>query len=162
MPAITYNCIATTTVSGTSTNLVTFSSISASFTDLVLVCDGSLTAGATDIKIRFNSDSGSNYNRVYMGGNGSAGIYGKNPNLTGIYTMYWDTATSLSSSIVNIMNYSNSSTFKTVLGRNNTTNVSSAACLWRSTSAINRLDISPDANNFANGSVFSLYGIKAE
>jgi hypothetical protein len=65
------------------------------------------------------------------------------------------------------MNYSNSTTYKTVLGRSNRASSDTAADvgLWRSTSAITRIDLamggSFPTNNFASGSTFTLYGIAA-
>ena len=55
----TYDCIATTTL-GSDQASVTFSAISGNYTDLVIVGNGALTAGAGTLFIRFNSDTGSN------------------------------------------------------------------------------------------------------
>jgi hypothetical protein len=59
------------------------------------------------------------------------------------------------------MNYSNSTTYKTILGRSNaaTSGTSAAVGLWRSTSAINSIEIG--TVSFTAGSTFSLYGIAA-
>jgi hypothetical protein len=59
--AITYEPIATTTL-GTSESSVTFSSISGSYTDLVLICAVKNTANNGDeVAFQLNSDTGSNY-----------------------------------------------------------------------------------------------------
>ena len=58
----------------------------------------------------------------------------------------------------------NTTTNKSVLARtSNATQMTGASVsLWRSTAAINRIDLSPDAAvNFIIGSTFSLYGILA-
>jgi hypothetical protein len=68
-------------------------------------------------------------------------------------------------SIVNFMNYSNTTTFKTIINRGNEASATTIAFvnLWRSTSAINSINIEqPGGGNFAAGSTFTLYGIKAE
>jgi hypothetical protein len=65
------------------------------------------------------------------------------------------------------MNYSNATTFKTVLSRGNRASAETAADvnLYRSTSALTRIDLamggSFPTNNFATGSTFTLYGIAA-
>jgi hypothetical protein len=65
--------------------------------------------------------------------------------------------------IVNIINYSNTTTYKTLLGRGNTSasRIQATVGLWRSTSAINRIDLNIQGDNFAVGSTFTLYGIAA-
>jgi len=61
------------------------------------------------------------------------------------------------------MNYSNTTTNKTVIGRHNGASGPVASVgLWRNTAAINSIRISnSSAVNFTIGSTFSLYGIKA-
>jgi hypothetical protein len=66
----TYEPIASTTL-GTASGTISFDSIAATWTDLVLVLNfGVATAGPT-IRLRFNDDSGSNYSYTYLGGNGT-------------------------------------------------------------------------------------------
>jgi FlaG/FlaF family flagellin (archaellin) len=68
-------------------------------------------------------------------------------------------------SIYQFMNYSNTTTYKTVLGRSNVQDfrVASIVGLWRSTSAINTISLRSDnaSYNFTVGSTFTLWGIKA-
>ena len=63
------------------------------------------------------------------------------------------------------MNYANTSVYKTVLLKNNdsgTSNtVSASVGLYRSTNAINAVNILPGSGNLPAGSTFTLYGIKA-
>ena len=62
------------------------------------------------------------------------------------------------------MNYSNTTTYKTVLTRANiaSADVEAVVGLWRSTSAVNQLDVKQGgAVTFSVGSTFTLYGIKA-
>jgi hypothetical protein len=69
-----------------------------------------------------------------------------------------------SNSIIDIMNYSNTTTYKTALHRFNDANaiVFAIVGLWRNTAAINQVRVfSTNAVNFAVGSTFTLYGIKA-
>jgi len=159
----TYDCIATTTLSSSAVS-VTFSSISGSYTDLVLIFSGSAGSG-NGIAFRFNSDTGSNYSNTEMSGDGtSAGT-----DITASQTV--GRIGSVTSGgphnlILNIQNYSNSTTYKTTLSRSYRDGNATYAMvtLWRSTSAITSVEIRTQGGvvNFNSGSTFSLYGIKAE
>ena len=69
----------------------------------------------------------------------------------------------MSNRIVQIQNYSNTTTYKTGLVRANRAGggVDAMAGLWRSTAAINSIVITHDTAQFAAGSTFSLYGVQA-
>ena len=163
--ASTYEPIATTTLSsGAST--ITFSSISGSYTDLILVCE-LVDGGGYDIAIRFNSDTGSNYSRTYLSGNGTSAYSGRVSNQTyGYLSAYgWPDTGLRAINIAHIMNYSNSTTYKTIISRSNRASNGTDAVvnLWRSTSAITSITIAPQftANNYGAGSTATLYGIKS-
>jgi hypothetical protein len=161
----TYEPIATNTASGSSTN-VTFSSISGSYTDLVLII-ANVTAQIDNVGITLNSDTGSNYSRTILNGNGSTATSSRNSNQTYLYTMYKDTVGGdPAMSISQFQNYSNSTTYKTVLTRQETNSsgtksVQAMVSLWRSTSAITSISINSGNANFNSGSTFTLYGISA-
>ena len=61
------------------------------------------------------------------------------------------------------MNYSNTTTYKTTLGRgsNVATDVEAIVGLWRNTAAITSITVAPSGGNMKTGTVLSLYGIKA-
>jgi len=62
------------------------------------------------------------------------------------------------------MNYSNTTTYKTVVYRQNEAAnfISAGVSLWRSTSAINRITLNATStNSLQAGTQVSLYGIKA-
>jgi hypothetical protein len=155
----TYENIATTTL-GSNQSSVTFSSISASFTDLVIVYNGTAT-GSMIKRIKFNGDTGANYSATVIYGTGSAAGSAR-------YTESWldvvNAGTNNAMTIVQIMNYSNTTTNKTYLSRQSSAAISTEAVvgLWRSTAAINTILIEGSANQFTTGSTFTLYGIKAE
>ena len=153
--------IATTTLT-TSAADVTFSSISGSYTDLRVVYATTASGSAVNY-LRFNSDSSSNYSRTYMYGNGSAAGTGRDTSATGIYGPF-TMSSAITSNTIDIMNYSNTTTYKTCLVRAGAANNGTIASvgLWRSTAAITSVSITCDGANFASGSTFTLYGIKAE
>ena len=157
----TYDCIATTTL-GSAQASVTFSSISGSYTDLVLVIGGALSSsdGPT---LQFNNDTGSNYSDTFLYGNGSSATSGRNSSQSEMAIGYMDTGQS--NMIVHIMNYANTTTYKTALGRGNAPAALTIARvgLWRSTAAISTIKVKlSGVLTFNSGSTFTLYGIKAE
>jgi hypothetical protein len=164
MPAAqTYEPIATTTL-GSNTTTVTFSSISGSYTDLVLVANGTVTyVGNLDCDIKINSDTGNNYSRTYIFGTGTSALSGKNTSAGAGLGFYWSNTQS-NNTIFHFMNYSNTTTYKSMLVRNTNPGASTYAgiTMWNSTSAITRLDLTPTASSqWATGSIFTLYGITA-
>jgi hypothetical protein len=167
MPAgNTYEAIATQTL-GSATTSVTFSSISGSYTDLILVINAT-AAGNEQVALRMNNDSGLSYSTTVLFGNGSSAGSGRTlRSESGNTGMLLDWFFGLTSStpatlIVNVMNYANTTTNKTALIRTSNAATGTAAIvgMWNSTSAINRLDVvSRNGSNFSVGSTFSLYGI---
>lgn len=161
----TYDCIATTTL-GSDTASVTFSSISGSFTDLVLVGELTGSGGNANIRVRVNSDSGTNYSLTRLSGDGSSATSARGSNSDGMFVV--STGASLNGNrgvfIQHFMNYSNTTTNKTALNRFSVaaSEVTTNVHLWRSTSAITSIEIATTTNNYASGSTFTLYGIKSE
>jgi hypothetical protein len=160
----TYEPIATQTL-GSAAASVTFSSIPGTYTDIILVCNPITAVTTGQIAIRLNGDTGSNYSRIILWGEGTtAGSY-RNSNevyaFTGYYANLWTNPTTV---IFHINNYSNATTNKTILGRSSNASQASMASvnLWRSTSAITSIGLTiGDGSNYSTGSTFTLYGIKA-
>jgi hypothetical protein len=162
----TYTPIATQTL-GSSAASVTFSSISGSYTDLILITNATSTSGGSQsisIKVGNGSvDTGANYSLTYLYGDGSSAVSGRYSNANYLYTGRV-TNTNLSTGITHFQNYSNTTTYKTVLseGRNAAAIIINLVNLWRSTSAINIMELGIDGGySFASGSTFTLYGIAA-
>ena len=164
MPS-TYTPIATNTISGSATTSVTFSSIPSTYTDLVLIASGSTSAGV-DLNVRLNGDTSTNYSRTVLSGTGSAAVSARSSNLDFFrlnYDGYW-TSSAVSVSIAHLMNYANTTTFKTILGRSNnaSTGVDAQVSLWRKTpEAINSVQVYITSGNYVAGSTFTLYGVKS-
>ena len=160
----TYTPLATTTVAVASSTLA-FTSISGSYTDLVLVINAANSVGNQDVYIQFNSDTGANYSRTVLRGNGSTAVSARTTGATSAYltSASGTSTTSLEfNSITSIQNYSNATTYKTALTRSNTAQYATEAIvnLWRSTAAITRIDVT-STGLFSAGSTFTLYGIAA-
>jgi hypothetical protein len=156
----------------TTTGLVSsveFTGISAAYTDLVLVMEYSLNAANDSVFMRFNSDTASNYSDTVITGNGStAASYRDTSSSVGIRVSATNSAQGASTrqtNIINIMNYANTTTFKTILSRYSSVGgTETYVGLWRKTpEAINTITLRFSGSaNFESGSTFSLYGIKAE
>jgi len=159
--AITYEPIATETVVGSSTNSVSFTGISGAYTDIVFVCE-IVASGDVSTRIRFNSDTGSNYSQTDLRGNGSSATSTRTSSAAQI-SLGVGTATNQTNVIGSINNYSNATTYKTVLLRfNNPAEFTGARVgLWRNTNAITGIEFFVSAGNWVAGSTFTLYGIKA-
>jgi hypothetical protein len=157
-----YTPIATYTVPSATTSY-TFSSIPSTYTDLVIIINAQGASGA-DVGLQFNSDTGSNYSETGLDGNGSAASSFRRSNQTSM--LLNNNATLLTAnyswvSIFSIQNYSNSTTYKSVLARcdNADNGVNAAVGLWRSTAAITSITVVATNSGFASGATFTLYGI---
>ena len=157
----TYTPIASITLAS-ATSEVTFSGIPQTYTDLVMVMTGTIaTGGAGSVRFRFNGDTTSVYSNTRLLGDGTTASSTRNTSeSSAIIGVYSDST--IGNNIISIMNYSNSTTYKTCLFRNNVTDLRAQAgvALWRNTSAITSITVLNGAGlNFTVGSTFNLYGI---
>jgi hypothetical protein len=140
---------------------ITFSNVPSTYTDLILVGDLS-SSGTTYSGIRFNGDTASNYSLTDVYGTGSGAVSSRQSNITGGGS--GDTSGSGTVLIYQIMNYSNTTSYKAAISRNGSpsTNTVMSVTLWRSTAAINSVTLyTGTASTWVTGSTFTLYGIKA-
>jgi len=165
MPS-TYEPIATQTL-GSGASSVTFSSIPNTYTDLVLVCNFATSLNATaGVYIQFNGNTGSDYSVTNLIGDGSTASSSRTSNATFFRIAGSGVGTSSAfdnTALINVMNYSNSTTFKTTVFRSGQASRStmSGIGLYRSTSVISSLVLTGETQNISTGSTFTLYGIKA-
>jgi hypothetical protein len=164
MAGSAYTPIATTTLASAAASY-TFSSISSSYTDLVLVINGIVTVNNNTYRMQFNSDTAGNYSWTSVGATaGGAGSYrAANAAYVPFFIMNAGVATSIYGCSVNINSYSNTSINKTSIVQATCGNgeVSLVTGLWRSTAAINSITILTSAGNLSAGTTLSLYGITA-
>lgn len=159
----TYTPIATQTL-GSAASSVIFSSIPQGYTDLVLISSAKYTTTNGTLVLTFNSDTGSSYSTTYVYGQGSLAESGRQSNISNLLVGRANT-TVFGVGRTNIQNYSNTTTYKTVLDRadlGSGTNPLAIASvgLWRNTSAITSLTITAlNSDTFASGSTFTIYGI---
>ena len=158
----TYTPIATVSPSGAST--ITFSSIPATYTDLHIVVAGAVAAGSQDFWLQFNGDTATNYSRTALSGDGTNAASMRESSVNSVYIeRYSYLTTGQSVHTVDVMNYANTTTYKTLLARSSNAAVGTSLIngLWRSTSAITSIVLTLSGSTFASGSSATLYGVLA-
>jgi len=164
MPTPTYTPLATVTLASSASS-VTFSSIPATYRDLILTVAGTNSANAF-ITLQFNGDTGSNYSMVFMQGSGS-GATSTSSSGVEIITSQNNVGTALKTGLIQIMDYSATDKHKTVLartdGENSGTRLTAAlAARWANTAAITSIRVyDGNGSNYLTGSTFNLYGVIA-
>ena len=161
MPAgKTYESIATTTLTSAQTS-ISFTSISGSYTDLIIIINGQDSNGY--LLIRYNNDSGSNYSRTVLYGDGANPQTFRQTSQTSHFIAIG--GTNFQGQKLQINSYSNTTTYKTSLLNENRSDstVGITVGSYRSTSAITRVDfISPTGTaTIASGTTITLYGVTA-
>jgi hypothetical protein len=160
MATNTYVALAKVTASGSSTTQLIMTSIPNTYTDLIIVGNIPTSMVGVNGYLQFNGDTGSNYSWTRLFGDGSSASSSRGTSQTGINYLVNDYTTT----ICQIQNYSNSTTYKTALVRANNPSdyVTATVGLWRNTAAITSVTIDLDGNTIPSGTTFSLYGIKAQ
>jgi len=153
----TYTPIATTTL-GSAAASYTFSSIPSTYTDLVLVINPN--SYVENMNYQFNGDTGTNYSNTFIFGIGSTTYSTRGTNRTsisGTISGGWEIVR------YNIMNYANTTTYKSVLNRMDDAAYATGANagVWRSTAAINSIKVNAGSGNLPSGTMLTLYGIAA-
>lgn len=163
MPA-TYEPIATTTL-GSAAASITFSSIASSWTDLKVILTTAGASSANAVIMRFNSDTGTNYGRTSLIGNGTTASSTRQTSATSL-SIGGSALDGTNPSLyeIDVFSYAGS-TYKTMLSafssdRNGTGFVSRMVGLWLSTAAITTIDLTNNGGTFAIGTTATLYGIK--
>lgn len=166
MPA-TYEPIATTTLGSAAAN-IQFSTIPATYTDLVVTLLVNTTSVDTRIvRCTFNGDTGANYSATRLQGNGTAAASSRSTGQSNIpLTLNASTSTTIPTYYqFSVFSYAGS-TYKTVLAEGNADKNGSGAVdrtvgLWQNTAAITTINITPSSGNFNTGTVATVYGIKS-
>jgi len=173
-----FESIATVSVGSGGAANVEFTSIPATYTHLQIRClsqenesPQSSNTSFDNLVMRLNSDSGSNYARHHLNGNGaSATAYGA-ASVTyayvGISQRGGASNLYFGATIIDILDYANTNKYKTVRALsgadlNGSGNIRLVSTLWQSTDAITSIRISSDSANWSlqQYSSFALYGIK--
>jgi len=162
----TYTPIYSTTLSA-NTSSVTISNIPQTYTDLVLVATARRNidnAGGAGTMIFNGVSSGSLYSTTILYNSGNTLYSGRWSSVDGLYGGFATADGALAHSITHILNYSNSTTFKSYLGdrgqAGNDPRREFSIGTYRSTSPITSITLSA-ANDIKSGATITLYGVKA-
>tara|TARA_R110000868_G_scaffold121354_3_gene321879 strand:+ start:4427 stop:4987 length:561 start_codon:yes stop_codon:yes gene_type:complete len=165
-----YESIATTTLA-TATGTITFSSIPATYTHLQirLFAFSSLTGTTPSSQyLQLNGDGGGNYSSHLLIGDGASATASSSTSATVMYLGY-NAPTGYTSvgaaSIIDILDYTNTSKYKTLrclngVDGNGSGKVDLSSGNWRSTSAVTSITIGALGYNMNQYTSAALYGIK--
>lgn len=157
-----FESIATIAASGSS---ITFSSIPSTYKHLQIRWIANAPSGSAPY-MRFNSDSSSVYTNHSLDGDGSSVYAQGQANANNALFNMWgiaSTANCFAGGIIDIVDYADTSKYKTVKSfagydQNGSGAVSLASNLWRSASAISSITITLPSPT--SGTSYALYGIK--
>ncbi len=171
-----FESIATTTVGVGGASSVTFSSIPATYKHLQIRMINRVVGNSggntnSNIFMRFNGDTGTNYTRHLLydqAGIGSVGSANASTIFASAAPNSGNTSGIFGAEVVDILDYANTNKFKTTrtIGGYDNNGVggnrfSFESGVWRDTSAITTILIYPDnSETWAQYSSFALYGIK--
>lgn len=177
-PPSSYESIATVSVGSGGSSTITFSSIPSTYKHLQIRWIGRITAATTDENLQIQVgnttiDTSSNYSQhiLYGTGAGGGGAFG-NASITGSnlgrLTGASTTAGIFAVGVIDILDYANTSKYKTFRGLSGHDQNGSgidwfASGAWYNTGAINTIQFNQlyGSGVFAQYSQFALYGIKA-
>lgn len=167
-----FEAIATVTASGGETSL-TFSSIPQGYASLQIrgiTRDTYASTGIRSLMWRLNSDTGNNYARHQLYGDGSSAYAGGTASTS--FMNAWscapgnnNTAGLFGAVIFDLHDYASTSRNKTArmfsgADLNGSGSVNLTSGVWISTAAVTTVTVIAEATAFAAGSTFALYGIK--
>lgn len=150
----------------TATTTVTFSSIGQGYRDLMLVItDITASSTTTNVAITLNGDSASNYQYVFMYGDGStaaSAAYGGNRLAIAAERTF--STTSKGNVIAHLLDYSTTDKHKISISRANDASgwTLATAARWSNTAAITNFTVNNwGASSWVSGTTFALYGVSA-
>jgi hypothetical protein len=161
-----YESIQTVTVGSGGTAEIEFTSIPSTFKHLQIRGLFLSNTAEENLRVRFNSDSGTNYARHYLGGNGSSAFAAGTPNETYALAGLSPNSTQPAACVLDILDYGSTNKYKTTRSlygddKNGAGYVYLSSGLWQSTIAITSVELSFTSTSIFNEySSFALYGIK--
>ena len=164
-----FESIATVTVGSGGSSSISFSSIATDWTHLQVRAIMRGSASGIEPAIRFNSDTGNNYARHRLQGNGTSAVAGADASVSRVAFLSSiglpNTTSHFATIVLDILDYKNTNKYKTLrlldgVDNNGSGNIELTSGLWMNTNAITDITILCDTSSFAQYSHFALYGIK--
>ena len=163
-----YESIATVSVGSGGQATIEFTGIASTYKHLQI--RGLLRTGSgTQMQIRLNSDTTSNYSSHGVAGDGSTTASYNGANVSfgrwNIYAGLPTGANIFAVAIIDILDYANTNKYKTVRilhgqDSNGSGEVGLSSAAWFSTTAVSTVTLFPPSGTIAQYSQFALYGIK--
>ena len=155
--------ISTVTLTTTAT-LISFTSIPGTYTHLRLTYQGQVNAGYGNLFLRFNADTGANYDYQTMDGVGATASAGQT--FATNYISIGLIGVTVGGGTIDIPNYKATTLNKVAIGLGFMKYGTSSGNMialnhggsWRNSSAITQLDFTTDSANFTAGTVVTLFG----
>jgi hypothetical protein len=159
-------------VLGSTAASVTFSSLStyaSTYQHLQIRAVARMSSANTErsLVLRFNADTGSNYNNHGLNGDGSSVssfYFADTYNSIGSFAAANATANAFGVGVVDILDpfeTTKNKTIRSLAGTPTTPQISLRSGLWRNTAAVSSITLLDPTSNLVTGSRFSLYGIRA-
>tara|TARA_R110000764_G_scaffold69367_2_gene143562 strand:+ start:205 stop:687 length:483 start_codon:yes stop_codon:yes gene_type:complete len=160
MPTPTYTYLDSVTL-GSNASSVTLSNIDQNYGYLVLVIEAVFSYDGRAPYIRFNGDTGSNYNQVLVKANNTSPQSESNSNISTFQVAGYQNVVTTT-----IFDYAKTDKHKSILSRSASASssfpeVQAFAGRWASTAAITSITVSLNADNLETGTTVYLYGIEA-
>jgi len=170
-----FESIASTTLGGTSST-VTFDNIPGTYKHLqvrILAQSTRATFSADNIRLQLNDDTGNNYSRHFLLGDGSSASSGATSSTDYMWCGQISstvTANIFGTTIIDILDYADTNKYTTIRslfgvdinGVNNTIagSVGIWSGNWRNTNAVTKMVFNAQSASYAEKTHFALYGIK--
>jgi hypothetical protein len=176
--ANSYESISTVTVGSGGAANIEFTSIPATYSHLQIrgiVKSNDTADDRQPVRAIFNSDTGNNFSRHLLFGNGSSATSDDGTSTTArlgasVISNFGSYANMFTAYVIDILDYADTNKYKTVkvLGGFNTNDATASnfsqialgSFAWLNTAAITSIKLQPFTNNFVQYSQFALYGIK--
>lgn len=169
--ANTYVAIQTVAVGATSQASIDFTSIPATYTDLIVLCSlrNATASTAQSGWVKFNGSS-TGYSHRYLGADGASASSANDAAATRIYIGQVAGANATASTFANVLiyisNYASANYKSVYVDGAQETNATTAyatltAGLWSNTAAITSISLETTAGNYTQYSTATLYGIKS-
>jgi hypothetical protein len=148
---------------------ISFTGIPSTYTHLQLRGINRNTTANNTFRLRFNSDTGSNYTRHFLYGNGTSALAAAGASQTstgvGIIATSSNSASIFSAFVIDILDYKDTSKYKTMRSfggydANGSGNIGLFSGVWMNTAAITSISLLSDSGDQEQYTQFALYGIK--
>lgn len=165
MPS-TYEPIATTTLSSAAASY-TFSSIPQTYTDLVLIFNGSNALGNDAYLVQINGAAGTSYCATYLESDGSTAYSSRWASRADIPVARGASSTAGADLVtMNLFNYTNTNMYKSFISRYSLASTTGQRAsltvgTYMATTAITSILFKSSGSTMSTGSTLTLYGIKA-